>query len=278
MAECFRCGISDERELLFDAISNKGVIKICKKCNEEEEFPLIERDYPNKPEKTKTVYERLSLMAHLDAEKHRNRIKEREELLRRQKQDKTLRDIVDENFNNRVAIKSKPRIDLVENFHWILMRSRRGKKITQKQLAENIGESELAIKMAEEGFMTDNSDTLVKKLENYFKIKLFREDFPSSLNPSAFAKTGIKEIHDLEDPLKQKIKEDFGKEASFDSNTAKILTISDLQEIKKKKEAEGTGIFSFLRRSKKEKEKTENLDNKRELSNDEANEILFGEN
>ena len=277
MAECFRCGISDEKELLFDAISNKGVIKICRKCNEEEEFPLIGKDYADKPERTRTVYERLSQMANLDAKEHRNRIRENEELARRQKQDKTLKDIVDERFNQRTALKSSSRKDLVDNFHWVLMRIRRAKKITQKQLAENIGEPELAIKLAEEGIIAENSDMLVKKLENYFKIKLFRENFPSSLNPSAFAKEGIKELKIQEDPFKQKVKEEFEKEAIFDENTTKTLTIADLQEIKKKKESEKSGIFSFLRKKKKTGEGIENSDSNNELSEEEANEILFGE-
>ena len=277
MAECFRCGISDERELLFDAVSNKGVIKICRKCNEEEEFPLIGKDYADKPERTKTVYERLSQMANINAKEHRNRIRESEELARRQKQDKTLKDIVDERFNQRTALKSSSRKDLVDNFHWVLMRIRRAKKITQKQLAENIGEPELAIKLAEEGIIAENSDMLVKKLENYFKIKLFRENPPSPLNSSAFAKEGIKELKIQEDPFKQKVKEEFEKEAIFDENTTKTLTIADLQEIKKKKESEKPGIFSFLRKKKKTGEGIENSDSNNELSEEEANEILFGE-
>lgn len=277
MVECFRCGISDERELLFDAVSNKGVIKICRKCNEEEEFPLIGKDYADKPERTKTVYERLSQMANINAKEHRNRIRESEELARRQKQDKTLKDIVDERFNQRTALKSSSRKDLVDNFHWVLMRIRRAKKITQKQLAENIGEPELAIKLAEEGIIAENSDMLVKKLENYFKIKLFRENPPSSPNSSAFAKEGIKELKIQEDPFKQKVKEEFEKEAIFDENTTKTLTIADLQEIKKKKESEKSGIFSFLRKKKKTGEGIENSDSNNELSEEEANEILFGE-
>jgi ribosome-binding protein aMBF1 (putative translation factor) len=264
MAECIRCGISDEKEMLFDAISSKGVIKICKKCNELEEFPLIAKDYLDKPEKIKTVYERLSSMAHLDPEKHKGRIKEREEAINRQKQNKTLKDIVDENFTRRISTTSKPRTDLVENFHWVIMRARRSNKITQKQLADNIGESEAAIRMAEGGYIADNSDTLVKKLENYFKIKLFGESF-NSLNPSNLVS---------EDLDKQKLKENFEKDVQFNAETTNALTISDLQEITQKKEG---GIFSFFKRKKKDKEKKETTENKEELSKEEADEILFGE-
>jgi ribosome-binding protein aMBF1 (putative translation factor) len=259
MVECIRCGISDEKELLFDAISSKGVIKICKKCNEVEEFPLIGKEYADRPEKSKTVYERLSSMAHLDPEKHKSRIRESEEISKRQRQDKTLKDIVDENFAKRISTNPKPRTDLVENFHWVIMRARRSNKLSQKQLAEDIGESETAIRMAEGGYIVDNSDTLVKKLENYFKIKLFREESSPALSG---------ELN------KQKLKEDFEKEVKFDEETTNSLTISDLQEINKKKEG---GIFSFFKRKKKDKGEKETPESKEELTKEEADEILFGE-
>lgn len=259
MADCIRCGISDEKEMLFDAISSKGLVKICKKCNDVEEFPLIGKDYVDKPEKIRTVYERLSSMAHLDPEKHKGRIREREESLKKQRQNKTLKDIVDENFAKKISINSKSRTDLIENFHWAIKMARRAKKISQKQLAEEIGESETAIKMAEEGYIVSTSDTLVKKLENYFKIKLFKEGFGLG----------------LEESNKQKLKEDFERDVKFDEETTNTLTISDLQDMTNKKEK---GLFSFFKRKKKEENKKESSDNKQDITKEEAEEILFGEN
>ncbi|HPD82075.1 MAG TPA: helix-turn-helix domain-containing protein [Candidatus Pacearchaeota archaeon] len=259
MVECIRCGVSDEKEMLFDAISSKGLVKICKKCNEVEEFPLIGKDYLDRPEKVKTVYERLSSMAHLDPEKHKGRIIEREEALKRQRQNKTLKDIVDENFAKKVSINSEQRTDLIENFHWAIKMARRSKKISQKQLAEYIGESEIAIRMAEEGHIVNTSDTLVKKLEDYFKIKLFKEGFGLS----------------LEDLNKQKLKEDFEKDAKFNEETTNALTISDLQNMTKKKEK---GIFSFFKRKKKDENKKESSEDEQEITKEETDEILFGEN
>jgi ribosome-binding protein aMBF1 (putative translation factor) len=262
MVECVRCGVSDEKEKLFDAISSKGVVRICKKCNEVEEFPLIGKDYADRPEKIKTVYERLSSMAHLDPEKHKVRVREREDSLKRQSSNKTLKDIVDENFAKKISVNSKPRTDLIENFHWAIKMARRAKKISQKQLSEYIGESETAIRMAEEGHIADNSDTLVKKHEDYFKIKLFKEGFGF----------GLEELN------KQKLKEDFEKDAKFNAETTQNLTISDLQEMKKKKEEEGKGFFSFFKRKKKEDEVKETSKSEEELTKEEADEILFGEN
>ena len=78
MAECYRCGVSDERERLFDAVSNRGVVKICKSCANEDSLPLVQPIDLSKPEKTKTVYERLSRMANLNPEEHRKTMIEME--------------------------------------------------------------------------------------------------------------------------------------------------------------------------------------------------------
>lgn len=270
MTECYRCGVSDEKERLFDAISNKGVVKICKNCSNEENFPVLQPADLSKPERVKSVYERLSAMANLDPEKHRKVLleKERQESMRKRKQDTTLKDVIDSNLEKK---KPQPRTDLVDNFHWIIMRTRRSKKLTQKQLAENIGESESLIKSAEEGIILNNADTLVRKLESYFGIKIRKGESPYSLEGPKFVKAGISE-----DPAKREAREKFEKEGNFDSKTTETLTISDLQEIKKKKEAEGSGgFFSFLKKNRKQdKEKAEESE---ELSEEEVNDILFKE-
>ncbi len=286
MTDCYRCGVSDERERLFDAISNKGVVKICKICANEESLPLVQPMNLNKPEKTKSVYERLSAMANLDPEKHKKMLleREREESMRKyrveaeRKKKTNLRDVIDSNFEKK---KPQPRTDLVNNFHWVLMRTRRAKKLTQKQLAENIGESESIIKSAEEGTILDNADVLIRKLETYLGVKIRKGESPYSLEGPRFVKAGISEdpakrgIAGLrEDPAKREIRERFEREANFDAETAEALTIADLQEIKKKKESEGSGgFFSFLKRNKKEGD-VKPVDGK-ELSDEEVGDILF---
>jgi ribosome-binding protein aMBF1 (putative translation factor) len=263
MAECYRCGVSDERERLFDAVSNKGVVKICKSCANEDNLPLVQPMDLNKPEKTKTVYERLSAMANLDPEKHKQMIAERarQEEMRvhreraEKRQNADIKSVVDSNFEKN---KPKPRTDLVDNFHWIIMRTRRSKKLTQKQLAESIGESESLIKSAEEGVILDNADTFVRKLESYLGIKLKKGEYIN------------------EDPAKREIREKFEKEANFDSKTTEALTIADLKEIDKKKEADGSkGFFSFLKKNKKKDEVKPEED--KEISDKEADDILFKE-
>jgi ribosome-binding protein aMBF1 (putative translation factor) len=275
MAECYRCGVSDERERLFNAISNKGVVKVCKNCSSEEDLPLVQPADLSKPERVKTVYERLSSMANLDPEKHRMAMQEkaREDSMRKRRQDTTLKDVIDSNLEKK---KLQARTDLVPNFHWIIMRARRSKKLTQKQLAEEIREPESLIKSAEEGTILSNADTLVRKLEGCLGIKLRKGEGPYSSEASRYVKGGISE-----DSARKEIRERFEKEGNFDSKTTEALTIEDLQEIKKKKEVEGSGgFFSFLKRKKKPEDSESGDEGKTEeesdISDEEADKILFG--
>lgn len=271
MAECFRCGVSDEREKLFDAISGKGVVKICKSCAKAEELPLIQPVELNKPEKTRSVYERLSDMAKIDPDKHRSMLleKAKQDSTRRYKDDRlrrqetTLKDIVDKNFQKNNPQK---RTDLIPNFHWAIMRARRSKKLSQKQLAENIGEPESLIVSAENGVVLNNADSLIRKLENYFGIKLRNTDSPYASETKGSSPS-------------IEARERFEKEGKLDKEIAEKLTISDLQEMDKKTASEDRkGFFSLFKRNRKKQEIKEESDSKteEEISSEEADKILFG--
>jgi ribosome-binding protein aMBF1 (putative translation factor) len=277
MAECYRCGVSDERERLFDAISDKGLIKICRNCSDDEGMPLVQPVDLNKPEKVKTVYERLSAMANLDPNKHRQALveKAKEDSMNRYRQNRerirqdntTLKGVIDSNFEKK---KGQARTDLVPNFHWVIMRSRRAKKLTQKQLADNIGENVALIINAENGTILSNSDSLVRKLENYLGVKIMSGESPYASQQSRAVKPGISE-----DPEAREIRERFVREGKFDAKTAETLTIADLKEMDKKEEPKSSGgFFSFLKRKKKPE--AENTAEESELSDEETDEILYG--
>lgn len=110
MAECYRCGISDEKERLFDAVSNKGVVKICRSCADEDNLPLVQPVDLTKPEKIKTVYERLSRMANLNPEEHKRKLieMERQENIRfgrirtEKKQDTNIKSASESNFEKKI--------------------------------------------------------------------------------------------------------------------------------------------------------------------------------
>lgn len=226
MAECIKCEISDEKALLFDAISKEGIVKICRRCNLEEELPLIESVKEEEGiERERNVYNRLSKYAGIDPREHRKKFgpggEIKEDLSK--KEDKKLKDIVDENYKKSVPDEKTKREDLIYNFHWVIMRERRKKKLTQSQLAHELREPEQAIKMIEQGYIPEEGgNRLILKLESFLKVNITKKPLVVS------DETRYREI----DPTKIQIEQDFKESGNFDVMTTKHLTISDLKRMK----------------------------------------------
>ncbi len=268
MEECFSCGVSEKKTLLSDAISEKGIVKICRKCSFKEEVLIIKKpsfDF-EEPEKRGSVYERVSKIAGIDPEK----TKEPEKNPELEKQEDSLKKIVEKNFSMSVGGQSsftKKGEGLIDNFHWVIMRGRRAKHLTKKQLAEAIAEPELAVNLAEKGILPENSSKIIAKLENYLGIRIRKKGINGNQGMFDASKAG--------DDLLQK-KEI--TEIDFDPLISRNLTIADLREMKKKKEEEmlGKDNGNF---QKKESETTDSINKsheKRELSQNEINDLIFG--
>jgi len=172
--ECSICGISGKMRRVFEVISPKGVVLACEKCTLEEGYIIFKK--PDKkvferPERGGTVYE---TMVRLSGVRPRQPERERPELRR---EEESLRKIADRSYEKKLGIQDlslKSRPDLIDNFHWIIMRVRRIRGLTQKQLAENIGETEAAIKMAEQASVPQGYD-LIDKIEKFLRVKLIKE-------------------------------------------------------------------------------------------------------
>jgi ribosome-binding protein aMBF1 (putative translation factor) len=210
--ECFRCGISGDKALLFDAISGKGIVRICKKCSFEEDLPLIRKPTEfqlKESERKQTIHEMLSTTSGV-----KKREEKKEEL---KETETTLKDIIDKKYQENLPIEKTSRDDLVDNFHWIIMRARRMKKLTQQQLAIEISEPEAAVKSAEEGILPEDSYKLILKLENFLGVKLFKKTPETKQETQDWVpKPG--------EPL-------------FDKDTVKMLTIDDLKKMKEERES-----------------------------------------
>jgi len=252
METCFNCGAPLSRVRLFDAISDEGLIKICEKCSREEHIPIIKRPTTfqlKEAERKQTFYEKASFSLNKPFERETPEKKE---------QEVTLREIVDRNYEQRMPKNVGPRPEMINNFHWIVMRARRMKKLTQAQLAKNIAESEAAIKMAEQGVLPEDDYRLVNKLENYLGIKIIRPEFAEAINPPSFS----------------------GK-LSFDTNEAKILTIDDLRRLKEERETDVEIESEDIEEVNLMNEDIGNLklddsSDKEEISKEEMDKILFG--
>ncbi|HUW44045.1 MAG TPA: hypothetical protein VMV95_03745 [Bacillota bacterium] len=201
--ECSVCGLSERNVRLLDVISLKEIVKVCEACSEKEDMPILRRPTTFQ---LKESEKRPIIIYPREPEKNPEETKI----------ETTLKEIADRNYERRVSQETKPRPDLVDNFHWILMRARRLKKITQEQLAEEISESTAAIKMAEKGILPEDDYRLVNKLESFLGIKIIKDR----------TKAKILEIQEKSP----------ARILKFDAKMLQDLTISDLKKIKEESE------------------------------------------
>jgi ribosome-binding protein aMBF1 (putative translation factor) len=218
MAECYSCGISSDRAILYEGIGNEGVVFVCRKCYFKNKIPLMGRTNVSLESiPGESVHARLSKMAGLEPVEERRRRELRPNL-----QDVTLRDIVEKNFQKKASLeKGKNADDLIENFHWVVMRKRRQLKFSQKELAEKVYEPLSAIEYLEKGVLPIDYLQLIKKVEQVLGIKL------------------MKEVRKIFDP----------SVLSAEAKIASDLTLGDLKKVHEKK-----GLLRFFRKKHKEEE------------------------
>ena len=172
LMECSVCGKQMSENMLFDAISSKEVVKICEPCLRRENLPILKRPTTSQlkdAEKIVPYYKRVGDF--------------RERKIVQDQVETNLKQIVNKNYEENVMVEKKPRPDMVDNFHWILMRERRARKITQEQLAKEIGGSETVIKMAEQGFLPEDDYKIITKLESFLGVKLKKSETIKAENP-----------------------------------------------------------------------------------------------
>jgi ribosome-binding protein aMBF1 (putative translation factor) len=163
---------------LYDAISNEGIVKICDRCLHRENLPIIKRVEFDKEgeqiEKRPTVRERLTYMSGFKPRERENQ----EQISERQRQqDEEIKKVIIKKYqeelkNSNLKADISGDSGMIRNFHWAIMRARRAKHMSQKQLADMIYEPEVAIKMAEKGILPREKERLVKKIENALKVRL----------------------------------------------------------------------------------------------------------
>ena len=235
MAVCFKCGISSEKTRLFEAVGAEGVVIVCLDCSEKESIPLLKKPttYQLKDSESKEYmpfrfrrYEALG--REIPGGRNSRQVKTG---FNKSLSELTLRDILDKNLKGKydspegVKRDISPRIPLIDNFHWEVMRARRKKHLTYKQVADALAESETVIKMVEHGRLPEDDYRIIGKLEKFFDIRLVKssESTEKSLLPR-------------EKFLPSSEKTKSARILTFDPESSKTLTISDLKAIKSQKE------------------------------------------
>ena len=196
MNVCFKC--ERETDKLIDSITPEGIVGLCKDCADD--ALILEK--PNKIiiEKEETFRERINSF-------EKNVVNQNKEI----EQDTELKKIVAKNIEKDLNEEIEEGM-LVRNFHWIVMRARRLKKLTSNELAKKISAPKELIEFIEKGKVSKNSVDLIRKLELFFNIELFTQEARKKL-VRPFSKIG------------------------FDPIFSKSLTIDDLMKMKKKKES-----------------------------------------
>lgn len=171
MKNCYICGISGEKVRIFDAIHELRIINLCERCSIIENIPIIKK--PNSEQLKESEIIRVS-------ERMRNLTG-----IREQKKQETFfkRDRLKELEKNPDLEKpEKENLNLINHFYWEIMKNRRRRGLSQKQLAESIGESETAIKMIENSKLPENAKRIINKLEQFFRINLRKRLVPIDKN------------------------------------------------------------------------------------------------
>lgn len=282
MHECFRCGISEKEANLNKVISNvDGVTYICDSCLEfSEDMPIVKPKDPSKPIPGQTVYERLARASRLNPIEHKRNSynPERQKLI--EKEDGQLKQVINKSIHEQKK-RVSPRVDLIDNFRWIIVRQRRSRKISQEQLAETIMEPISSIKLAEEGIIAEWDDKLVDKLERFFRTRLRRNS---------------SERHSMSEAKEAMLKEISKGNLSFTPEVARNFTIEDLRKLKEHgvemseeeltklqseqetQEEKKPGFFSklfskFKRKKKEESDEIQLEEGSAEIPEDEIEEI-----
>jgi len=162
MQTCDICNVEGDEVRLFDAIYDGQMAIICERCSIVENVPIIKTPNPDQLKESETSYPVHQRMKHL-AGIHDSR------------KDETFfqEDKLKELDNNPDLEKpEKDKLNLIEHFHWEVMKHRRRKGMTQKHLAESLGESETSIQLIEKARLPDNAEIIINKLEQFFQTKL----------------------------------------------------------------------------------------------------------
>jgi ribosome-binding protein aMBF1 (putative translation factor) len=249
MTICFRCERDGKEVKLNDAIYENDFVKVCERCAITENIPVLKKPSTSQlkaAEKSYGVNERMRRMA---------RYNEKE------RQHKSILDEIKKLDENPELEKPEEKpFNLIDNFHWHVMRARRNRGLSQKQLSWAIGESETALRIVERGELPGEPENLIKKLEQFFQIRLrerteleleqerrkreIKLNVPRSEIASDPIQAILEEEIEEEDLIPKGKKENLKEENAssptkilkFEPKVMDNITIADLRKIKKEKE------------------------------------------
>lgn len=163
MKKCVICGRSEAEGEIVRAVYGNHIQDICIGCAERETLTILKKptaEQLKESERPFTVDERLERMTGV------------------KRRDKASGLIINDFIKTKSTQKKQDYsyLNIVENFNWHIKNARRRMKISTFQLARDIAESESVVKMIEEGQLPGEPKEVVRKLEQYLRIKLIKDD------------------------------------------------------------------------------------------------------
>lgn len=264
MKTCYICGVSEEKALLYEGVAKEGFVNICRKCYVKNEIPLVEKkDITPETERKISVRERLVSMAGLKKEK----FKVIDKSASKEQEDEKLNKILEKNFKENLPRGFGSYSDLVDNFHWIIMRKRRMQKLTQEQFAKKIFEPLIVIQHVEKGELPKKYYNLIKKIENSLGVFLFKEDNRSFEPSRIIGETKVASGITISDVKRFHEQEVFKKQGEIQPEELNLNKVEEMVGVPVGEEEE----------EKKEKRKWFSKKKKDEdISQEEIDKIVFG--
>lgn len=211
MDECFKCQTPETKVLLSDVILPKGLAKICGKCSYSVDFPIInEVIISHEKPKRSTVREALLRISGIVESEEK-----KEDVENIKQENIKLKEVVEKNFSKKLSFDLDLGKELIDNFHWIVMRARRMKHITQDQLAKSIQEPAQIIESIEKGEVPGRRD-IIMKIESFLNISILKRTEETKVP---------EKIYETE-PIELK------NQSDLDFKNIDDLTISNLHEMK----------------------------------------------
>lgn len=223
MGECAKCSRVEEDDNLLDAIYGSEIVKICEECAAGENIPIIRKpsefqlQASNKPY---SVRQRLSKLAGIPIKEEKVEDVKPKLNLGNIRPAKNYSGIIESRVRERKSISGQT--GLIDNFNWHIQQARRVRKVTLRQVAEVIGESETSLKMIESGDLSGEWMRIIPKLEQYLRINLRK----SELNGESERIERAREMRGMP-----------ARAINLDVKTMQEITIADLKEIKQRKES-----------------------------------------
>jgi len=177
---CFSCKRTSQEVKILDAVKEARPVKVCESCARFEDIILIRKPTSRQlsdPNRSMSVYNRLKRLSGLDEESPSS-LTSRSSISLSSSTGSDYSQYSIKKRKEMMASLNKP-ANLVEHAHWIVQKERRSRRMTLKQLSDAIAVPENVLKMIEEGKLPDDGRRIMEKLEQYFHVKLIRDELRS---------------------------------------------------------------------------------------------------